>query len=111
MVRIASGTIVAAFTAGALVVIGVLAWHASTSPDYNGRAHALATAGARPFTSPSTSPSSALVGNAAALPAASGEGKRVVYALSEKRVWLVAANGRAQRSFTVTPGSVSPAPG
>jgi hypothetical protein len=111
MARIASGTIVAALTAGALAVIGVLAWQASASPDYHGRARALAAAGDHPSTSPSASPSSAFAGNAAALPAASGAGKRVVYALAQKRVWLVAASGLAQRSFAVTPGSVSPAPG
>jgi hypothetical protein len=111
MARIASGTIVAALTAGALSVIGMLAWQASASPDYHGGARALAAAGDRPSATPSTSPSSALSGNSTPLPAVSGEGKRVVYALAEKRVWLVSASGRAQRSFAVTPGSVSPAPG
>ncbi|MBV9023965.1 MAG: hypothetical protein JO362_09260 [Streptomycetaceae bacterium] len=115
MARIAPGPIVAALTTGALAVIGVLAWQASASPDYSGRARARATADAHasipPSTSPSTSPWSTLSGDAAGLPTASGEGRRVVYSLSEKRVWLVAATGRAQRSFIVAPGSVSPEPG
>ncbi|MCQ4082636.1 hypothetical protein NGB36_19005 [Streptomyces sp. RB6PN25] len=107
MARIASGTIVAALTAGALAVIGVLAWQASASPDHNGKARALATAGARPSASPSSTPS----GKAAGLPSASGEGRRVVYSLAQKRVWLVGTDGRTERSFTVVPGSVSPQPG
>src|SRR5256885_5084583 len=107
MARIASGTIVAALTAGALAVIGVLAWQASASPDHNGKARALAAAGAHPSASPSSTPAGTSLG----LPAASGEGRRVVYSLSAKRVWLVAASGRAERSYTVVPGSVSPRPG
>lgn len=107
MARIASGSIVAAFTAGALAVIGMLAWQASASPDHNARAPALATTAAHP----SAPPSSAVLGKAVGLPAASGEGRRVVYSLAERRIWLVAASGRPEHSFTVTPGSVSPEPG
>ncbi|MEW2130670.1 hypothetical protein [Streptomyces sp. NPDC005435] len=46
-----------------------------------------------------------------ALPEASGQGRRIVYSLGEKRVWLVDATGRATRTFTVWPGTVSPQPG
>ncbi|MGW0879929.1 hypothetical protein [Streptomyces sp. NPDC002671] len=46
-----------------------------------------------------------------ALPDGSGTGRRIVYALGEKRVWLVDATGKASRTFTVWPGTVSPQPG
>ncbi|MBV2357732.1 hypothetical protein KUM39_25815 [Streptomyces sp. J2-1] len=46
-----------------------------------------------------------------ALPAASGEGRRVVYSLGAKRLWLVDGAGRATRTFTVWPGTVDPAVG
>lgn len=34
-----------------------------------------------------------------------------MYSLEDDRVWLVGTDGRARRSFTVTPGNVDPAPG
>ncbi|MGW4565314.1 hypothetical protein ACWEN3_23780, partial [Streptomyces sp. NPDC004561] len=44
-------------------------------------------------------------------PDASGTGRRVVYSLGGKRVWLVDASGKESRTFTVWPGTVSPQPG
>lgn len=46
-----------------------------------------------------------------ALPALSGTGERVVYALGDDRVWLVGDGDKVKRTFRVTPGSVDPAPG
>ncbi|WP_256105197.1 hypothetical protein [Streptomyces sp. ODS05-4] len=46
-----------------------------------------------------------------ALPEDSGDGRRVVYALGGKRVWLVGDDGRAARTFAVAPSTVHPAPG
>ncbi|MFH9547118.1 hypothetical protein [Streptomyces sp. NPDC017435] len=46
-----------------------------------------------------------------ALPARSGLGERVVYALDGDRVWLVASDGTVERTFGVAPGSVDPLPG
>ncbi|MGW0766654.1 hypothetical protein [Streptomyces sp. NPDC002676] len=46
-----------------------------------------------------------------ALPDGSGTGRRIVYSLGEKRVWLVDATGNASRTFTVWPGTVGPQPG
>ncbi|MER6995740.1 hypothetical protein [Streptomyces sp. NPDC000410] len=46
-----------------------------------------------------------------AIPADSGQGRRMVYSLGQQRVWLVDANNGAQRSFTVWPGTLSPAKG
>ncbi|MBY8883838.1 hypothetical protein K7472_03150 [Streptomyces sp. PTM05] len=109
---IRSGTIVTALTTAALAAIGVLAWQASAAPDHTGGTHA----GAAPTPSASVpgkrqggSPSASA--RADALPTESGQGKRVVYALGRKRVWLVDVSGTADRTFTVVPGSVSPTPG
>ncbi|PWI43715.1 hypothetical protein [Streptomyces sp. ICBB 8177] len=106
---IRSGTIVTALTTAALAAIGVLAWQASAAPDHTGGTHA----GAAPSPSASGAPGKRHGGPppATALPAESGQGKRVVYALGRKRVWLVDVNGTADRTFTVVPGSVSPDPG
>lgn len=49
--------------------------------------------------------------NPLAVPAASGSGERVVYALADRRVWLVDAKGKATRTFTVMPSTVDPATG
>ncbi len=107
MARIASGIIVTGLTTAALAVIGVLAWQASAAPDHAGRSHQGAAAGTHPTTPspPAQAPAPP------AVPAHSGTGKRVVYALGAKRVWLVDAAGRAERTFTVVPGTLSPAPG
>ena len=40
----------------------------------------------------------------AALPADSGSGKRVVYAIDAQRVWLVGASGNIQRTYLVSGG-------
>ncbi|MGW0394178.1 hypothetical protein ACWDYJ_25490 [Streptomyces sp. NPDC003042] len=107
MARSSSG-IVAGLTAAAIVAIGFLGYQAS------------ATAPARPAkaapqapSDPSTSQSPAKQdpSKPAALPADSGTGVRVVYSVSQKRVWLVAEDGREPRSFAVKPSTVHPAPG
>ncbi|MDF3148835.1 hypothetical protein, partial [Streptomyces sp. T21Q-yed] len=46
-----------------------------------------------------------------ALPAGSGTGVRVVYALDDDRVWLVGEGDTVKRTFRVTAGTVDPAPG
>ncbi|MET8567846.1 hypothetical protein [Streptomyces sp. NPDC004783] len=46
-----------------------------------------------------------------AVPDGSGTGRRIVYSLGQKRVWLVDASDVPRRSFAVWPGTVSPAPG
>jgi hypothetical protein len=45
------------------------------------------------------------------VPAGSGTGRRVVYSVGQKRVWLVGADGKSQRTFAVWPGTVTPAKG
>ncbi|MFE2276131.1 hypothetical protein ACFXAE_02410 [Streptomyces sp. NPDC059454] len=99
-----SSAIVAGLTAAALATIGYLGHRAAvTVPD-----------GLRP-PAPGTA---AAVHEAlrdrnhpAALPARSGTGERVVYALGGDRVWLVGEGGEVRRTFGVSPSTVDPEPG
>jgi len=45
------------------------------------------------------------------LPDESGQGRRIVYSLAAKRLWLVDATGKQIRTFEVWPGTVTPEPG
>lgn len=108
MARGSSG-IVAALTAAAVAVVGLLAYQASANaPD---------TVAPKPKTSSSGTPSGA--GHAKpkpkkdplAVPASSGTGLRVVYALGDRRVWLVDAKEKSTRTFKVMPSAVSALPG
>jgi hypothetical protein len=99
---------VAGLTAAALAVVGFLAYQASASaPDPLGKPR-----------SPSAPPSAQASGgprhkprNPLVVPADSGAGVRVVYALSERRVWLVGEKGKLRLTFEVMPSTVSPQPG
>ncbi len=114
--RSSSGVIVAALTAAALAGVGFLAYQAEAAPDKPAR-HA-AAAGKDKASQPGGRPAA---GGASqdkgqeqdrnAVPAASGTGMRVVYALAQKRVWLVGADGKASRTFDVAPSAVSPQAG
>ncbi|MEV5608223.1 hypothetical protein [Streptomyces sp. NPDC052225] len=103
MARSSTG-FVTALTAGALAVVGFLAYQAS--------ANAPADLGKAKDTSPSASASKSPEhkSDPAALPAQSGKGERVVYSLGEDRVWLVTP-GSKPRTYEVTPGTVDPAVG
>ncbi|SFY14314.1 hypothetical protein OH786_13265 [Streptomyces atratus] len=101
-----SSGIVAGLTAAALVAVGVLAFQASANAPDNlaapkPKASATATEHAKPKEKP----------RPAALPSGSGTGKRVVYALEDRRVWLVDADGKVDRTFEVMPSSLNPLPG
>ncbi|MEU9315413.1 L,D-transpeptidase [Streptomyces sp. NPDC048295] len=101
-----SSGIVAGLTAAALVAVGVLAFQASANAPDNlaapkPKASATATEHAKPKEK----------SRPAALPAHSGTGKRVVYALEDRRVWLVDADGKVERTFEVMPSALSPRPG
>lgn len=106
MARSSSG-LVAGLTAAALAAVGFLAYQASANvPDSLGAPKA-----------PSAVPSARASGgpeekvkDPLAVPPNSGTGVRVVYALGERRVWLVGAKGKP-RTFEVMPSTVSPAPG
>ncbi|GLW17492.1 MULTISPECIES: hypothetical protein [Streptomyces] len=105
-----SSTIVTALTAAALVAVGVLGYQASASaPD------TLSQARKGGHQAPEGHPdghgkkdTKDRAPAPAPVPAASGAGRRIVYSLAAKRVWLVGPKGTAQRTFAVTPSTVSP---
>ena len=108
MARSSSG-FVAGLTAAAVAAVAFLAYQAS--------ANVPADLAAKPGT-PDSAPSATATGgpqkpakDPLAVPADSGSGARVVYALREKRVWLVDAKGQATHTFSVAPSTVNPAPG
>ncbi|MDX3415443.1 hypothetical protein PV661_14435 [Streptomyces sp. MD20-1-1] len=106
--RLPSWAWVTGLTTGAIAVVVVLGVQAdqgtkpvaaTTGPT------ATATADPKPSAAPSKKPA------APAVPADSGTGRRIVYSLGQKRVWLVDASDAARRSFAVWPGTVAPDPG
>jgi hypothetical protein len=103
-VAIKAGTLVTGLTAAAMVVIAVLAAQASGSaPKSPASAHYApppkSSAPAKP--TPKTYP----------LPLHSGIGKRVVYSISGKRVWLVNDGNKVARTYPVVAGNVKPSKG
>lgn len=104
--RLPSSVWVTGLTVGAVAVVAVMAVKAEQGPQPH------ATAAANPSASASAQPS-AKPSQAApvAVPDGSGSGRRVVYSLAQKRVWLVDAGEQTRRTFVVWPGSVSPDPG
>ncbi|MGW0118217.1 hypothetical protein [Streptomyces sp. NPDC003327] len=110
MARSSSG-FVAGLTAAALVAVGVLAYQASAKAPADLSVKPVnPTAAAAPSGSPSGAPEQP-VRNPLAVPANSGTGERVVYALGERRVWLVDKKNKATRTFSVMPSTVDPVPG
>jgi hypothetical protein len=104
-VAVKAGTLVTGLTTAALVVIAVLAVQASGSvPKTPAVAHSASppkkSATVKP-TKPKTYP----------LPKHSGVGKRVVYSLGQKRVWLVDDGNKVLRTFPVAAQDVAPAKG
>ncbi|MFD4508311.1 hypothetical protein [Streptomyces sp. NPDC058457] len=98
---------VSGLTAGATVAVVLLALQADKGPHPTAaavRPSASASASAHASASPAPAKDPAV-------PAASGTGRRIVYSLGAKRVWTVDASGKATRTFTVWPGTVSPDPG
>ncbi|MFF7730499.1 hypothetical protein [Streptomyces sp. NPDC008001] len=124
MARSSSGVIVAALTAAALAGVGFLAFQAEAAPDKPHSSHA-AGAGASAEAKGKDGAAGTGSGDGAGkdggsggqeqaappVPAGSGTGQRVVYALGQKRVWLVGADGKAAHSFEVAPSTVNPQPG
>ncbi|MFF8972261.1 hypothetical protein [Streptomyces sp. NPDC014995] len=106
--RLPSWAWVTGLTAGAIVVVGALTVQAEKGPHPTAsaaRPSPSAAAGATPASSASATPT------AAPVPDGSGTGRRIVYSLGQRRVWLVDADDEARRTFTVWPGTVDPAPG
>ncbi|MEU5113106.1 hypothetical protein AB0G64_16555 [Streptomyces longwoodensis] len=102
-----SAGIVAGLTAAALATVGFLAWQAAAHvpADLAHRAGATQAPGIGATKAPRDS------SRPDALPSGSGKGERVVYSVDDDRVWLVGADGRVRRTFTVTPGALDPSPG
>ncbi|WP_326701737.1 hypothetical protein OG909_19940 [Streptomyces sp. NBC_01754] len=99
----------AGLTAAAVAAVGFLAYQASANaPDSVAvpSAHASGSASARP-----SSPKPAPPVDPLTVPADSGTGARVVYALAQRRVWIVDDQEKALRTFLVMPSAVSPPPG
>ncbi|WP_327289186.1 hypothetical protein [Streptomyces sp. NBC_01198] len=101
---IKAGTLVTGLTAAAMAVIAVLAAQASGSaPKTPAAGHSAPppkkSAPAKP--TPKTYP----------LPLHSGVGKRVVYSISAKRVWLVDGGNKVARTYPVVAGNVAPSKG
>lgn len=109
--KMGPGVVVTGLTLGALAVVSLLAVQAGGAQTRAAAAAPRPSATAAP--SATGTPSAAPAGALAALPAASGTGRRVVYSISAKQVWLVdpKKTPQVQAAFAVEPGSVSPAPG
>lgn len=106
--RLPSWVWVTGLTAAAIVGVSALAAQA----DQGTRPTAASAAGAKPSASASPRPSASPKKSApAAVPDGSGTGRRIVYSLAQRRVWLVDTGETVRRSFAVWPGTVSPAPG
>ncbi|MEU9290789.1 hypothetical protein AB0D57_40700 [Streptomyces sp. NPDC048275] len=106
--RLPSWAWVTGLTAVAIMAVGALAAQADQGahPTASAKSKPSASASARP--SASASPKKTAV---AAVPDGSGTGRRIVYSLAQRRVWLVDTGETTRRSFAVWPGTVSPAPG
>ncbi|MFE0772900.1 hypothetical protein [Streptomyces sp. NPDC058861] len=109
MARSSSG-FVAGLTAVAVAAVCFLAYQASANVPADLSAKPKTPGTAAPSTSPSGGPKRQ-DRDPLAVPAASGTGERVVYGLADRRVWLVNGGGKATRTFTVMPSTVSPPPG
>lgn len=106
MARSSAGPAVAGLTAAALAVVGFLAYQASaTAPDHPTQARGDSHSSSPKGDDEEKAKSSTKV------PADSGTGRRVVYKLDSRRVWLVGADERTIRTFPVAPSSVDPDPG
>ncbi|MDO0933947.1 hypothetical protein QQY66_20495 [Streptomyces sp. DG2A-72] len=97
---------VTGLTVGAIAVVAALAVQADKGPRPTATARPSPSASASGGTQPSPTASAP-----AAVPDASGTGRRIVYSLGQRRVWLVDASDAARRTFAVWPGTVAPDPG
>ncbi|MFF3347449.1 hypothetical protein [Streptomyces sp. NPDC002779] len=95
---------VTGLTVGATAVVVALAVQADQG--------AKPTAGPPSASAPATpTPKATESAQPVRVPDGSGTGRRIVYSLGQKRVWLVDASEATRRTFTVWPGSVDPDPG
>ncbi|MBL3665430.1 hypothetical protein JL475_05315 [Streptomyces sp. M2CJ-2] len=108
-----SSAIVAGLTAAALSTVAFLGHQAaSNAPTHPHATRAGASPGAvQADRGTDSADGTHDAGTLIAPPRGSGRGTRVVYALGIDRVWLVEKDDKVKRTFTVTPGTVDPAPG
>jgi hypothetical protein len=103
--RLPSWIWVTGLTAAAIVGVTALAAQA----DQGAHPTAAHAAGAKPSASASPRPAaSPKKAEPAAVPDGSGTGRRIVYSLAQRRVWLVDTGEAVRRTFAVWPGTVSP---
>ncbi|AJF66828.1 hypothetical protein [Streptomyces vietnamensis] len=100
----------AGLTAAAVAAVCFLAYQASANAPADLSVKPRTSGTAAPSVSPSGGPKQPAK-DPLAVPADSGSGERVVYALSDRRVWLVDAQGKATRTFRVWPSTVDPVAG
>ncbi|WP_345590847.1 hypothetical protein [Streptomyces marokkonensis] len=103
--RLPSWAWVSGLTVGAIAAVTVLAVQADQGPRPTA-----AVAKPSPSVSADAQPTPKET-TPAPVPDGSGTGRRIVYSLDQKRVWLVDASDAARRTFAVWPGTVSPDPG
>ncbi|WP_062207414.1 hypothetical protein [Streptomyces sp. NBRC 109706] len=110
-----SGVFVTALTAAALAVVGFFAYQASAADNWPP-----STPAAPPAEETGDNADGGAEGEVAdeqpALPTESGTGRRVVYSLEQRRIWLVdesedGAGEAVTRTYEVFPSSQNPAPG
>ena len=107
MAKVGSSIVVTGLTGSALAVVTMLALQAKSSATV--AAPGTPTSGGASATGPATAGKSGKTTTVAAVPAGTGTDKRVVYSLSQHRVWLVDAGAKtAKLTFTVQPSAVSP---
>ncbi|MCM2413111.1 hypothetical protein [Streptomyces sp. RKAG290] len=102
--RIPSGIWIVGLLVAALAAVSFLTVQASR----NEPAKNTASADSKPSAKPHPS---ALKPKVHKVPDDSGAGRRIVYSLSQKRVWLISGNESTARTFLVWPGNVPPAKG
>ncbi|MFE2017110.1 hypothetical protein ACFW9O_03520 [Streptomyces sp. NPDC059499] len=107
MARGSSG-IVAGLTAAAVAAVCFLAYQASANAPDSVAAPTARSSGSS-TAAPSEKPEAPR--EPLAIPADSDTGARVVYALKDRRVWIVDAKEKSLRTFTVMPSAISPLPG
>ncbi|KPI17946.1 hypothetical protein OK074_8043 [Actinobacteria bacterium OK074] len=103
--RVPSWFWVTGLTVAAVAAVAALAVQASHGPQPHAPVAGKAPAATK------ASPHASAAPTAAAVPANSGSGRRIVYSLGQKRVWLVDASDKTSRTFAVWPGTVAPSPG
>ncbi|MFF1461198.1 hypothetical protein [Streptomyces sp. NPDC058330] len=102
--RVPSGAWITVLLAGALAAVTVLAVHARSGLPEEASHTVTSEPSAKPSPTAAPKPRNPI-------PAESGTGRRVVYSIQQKRVWLVDDKDASLKTFTVWPGTIPPEPG